>query len=630
MHKLLRRQIKKFLGEQADRPELKPFIDAVNQAYHSNDEDRALIERSLDLTSSELSDRNQQLRSQLKKQELSMSTLKATFDSTGEGIFSIDNDSRLVHCNRVAREILEIKDDHREFSIFFLMRRLKSLLKSDFIFSNFITEQESHQSENMLQTLEFNNGNVYEIYSSPRVSKKRMIGRVWCFRDVTHHRKSQQIIEHQAFHDALTGLPNRALLTDRLEHAISHAKRNQSLVAIVFIDLDHFKKVNDSAGHQIGDKLLIDVAQRLQSCTREEDTIARLGGDEFVILVEQTDSSNVVTHLAKRIIQNIQLPFEINNTNYFIGCSIGISMYPSDGKTSDELLRKADMSMYHAKDSGRVNFQYFDESLERLALHHLNIENQLRLAVANNELSMVYQPKIHLASGNISSAEALLRWQSKGKFISPTEFIPIAEQSGLINDISKWVFRHVCQQISDWRESGKAKFKVAVNISSVNFNDTSFLSFVEETLTNYDISGEWLEFEITETVLLQGTTDVDTFTSKVKAMGISLSIDDFGTGYSSLSYLHKLQIDTLKIDKSFIFDLEKKENNQTITRTIIGLAKSLGLDVIAEGVETAEVKNWLLEHHCDYVQGYYYYKPLSADALIDALESEQQSKRKIV
>jgi diguanylate cyclase (GGDEF)-like protein len=620
MHKLLRRQLRKLLPNAEQQKHLHDFLNAVSQAYEQADAERNLLERSLDLTSKELSARNRELNQKLQQLERlhqdlesSLATLQATFDSTGEAIFALDSRSFQVVCNRLGKEVLRIEASGNRFSLKFCLRQFKQRMKNPRQLAKLIQQEEIYEKRDLFQTIEFVDDTIYEVYSSPKILNDELIGRVWCFRDVTDYKRSQAIIKHQAFHDALTDLPNRLLLNDRLEHAIAIAKRDNSKVAILFIDLDHFKKVNDSAGHQVGDQVLIRVSESIKRCLREQDTLARIGGDEFVVLVESVPTTAAITNLGMRIINVVKEPISCSGAEYFIGCSIGISVYPRDGTSVQELMRKADMSMYHAKRSGRENLQYFNESLERFAIHQLSLESKLRAAIKKQELSMYYQPKIDLQSGECVSAEALLRWLPDGKSVSPAEFIPVAEQSGLIREITDWVFTDVCRQISEWKKFESNLPRIAINLSSISFNDQEFLALVDRVLDDYDIEGKNVEFEITETVLLKGTNDVNDFVERLKQKGITLAIDDFGTGYSSLSYLHKLSIDALKIDKSFIIDLLKNEQNKTITLTILSLAKHLGLQVVAEGVETQDVCQWLKDNGCDYAQGFLFSRPIPAD-----------------
>lgn len=632
MHKLLDRQIRKLWPEAAKLTLFTEFLNAVSNAYKSTDDERKLVEHALNLTSQELFDRNELLREKVAQLEStrdelenSLSTIRATFDSTREGVFSVDIQTNLVDCNEVARKIIGLPQDTRKFSANLCIKKVlskvenrKTLIES---FKN-STSPPSH-NERYFLTTEFKDGQAFEIYSVPKKHADQLTGRVWCFRDITEYRNSQKLIEHQANHDALTNLPNRLLLKDRIEHAISTAKREKNQLALIFVDLDHFKKVNDSAGHQVGDQVLRLVAHRIKQHLREGDTLARVGGDEFVVLAEKVTSSRTVSTLASRIIQTLVAPIEFNKVFYTVGCSIGISLYPSDGKKADELLRKADMAMYHAKQNGRSNHKFFDYSLERLALYRLDVEESLRKAIQDDDLYLVYQPKMNITTRKFSGAEALLRWEKNGKHVPPDEIIAIAEQTGIIHDLSRWVFTHVCRTIRDWASQGIQPPKIAVNFSAINISDSNFNKFLVETMKQFQIKGEWLEFEITESVLLENTDDSQIFMALARNLNIKLSMDDFGTGYSSLSYIHKLRVDVIKIDKSFILNLLDDVQNQAITSTIIMLAKNLDLEVIAEGVENEETHQWLINQGCYNAQGYHYYRPLPFSEFDQLLHSDK-------
>lgn len=631
MHKLLERQLRKYIAGSENPLLPEKFIQAINDAYMQADNERALLERSLSLMSKELSTRNAELKQKIEQQgrmhkelERSLATLQATFDSTGEAIFAVDMDTLQVTCNQLGKLMLNLNPEKEYYSLIYCLRKFKQQLKDNLTFAQ-LKQAFSHLEEHGLYyTVELKNGTLFEVYTSAKLYQGQTIGRVWCFRDVTEHRKSQAVIQHQAYHDALTNLPNRLLLNDRLEHAIAMARRENSLIAVLFIDLDHFKKVNDTLGHQVGDEILVQVGKRIRQSVREQDTLARIGGDEFVVIVENFQDTAFLARFATRIIDFVKQPFHYMNNEYFIGCSIGISTFPHDGNNVQELLRKSDMSMYHAKDKGRSNFQYFDEAFEQRAMHQLGVENNLRHAVAKGAFELHYQPKIDLLTGKIASAEALIRWTHNGQAISPAEFIPIAEQSGLIREISQWVFNEVCRHITQWQAREVEPIPIAVNLSSMNFDDSEFLQFIAKTMYQYKIPGQWLDFEVTETELLEGTHNATAFIEYIKGLGISLTIDDFGTGYSSLSYLHKLPFDALKIDKSFILELLEDEQNQAIARTVIGLAKSLGLSVVAEGVETAEAHAWLMAQNCDFAQGFFYHRPMPESDFFRLIECDRR------
>lgn len=433
-------------------------------------------------------------------------------------------------------------------------------------------------------------------------------------------KENERLIQYQAYHDALTDLPNRTLLLDRVKHAITRCARSEDFIAILFIDLDHFKKVNDSAGHQCGDELLIEVSQRIKNCLRSHDTLSRFGGDEFVVLLENLTSHKIISSICHRILKVLKEPFNLAAKSFYISSSIGVAIHPQDDENPEELIRKADLAMYHAKENGRGIFEFFNTAIERLVSYQLEIENKLHFAIENKELSIHYQPKIKTGSPEINSMEALLRWSPKiGKAISPVDFIPIAEKSGLIEDIDRWVIEQACIQIKQWQNMGIHNIRIAVNLSAQQFSNKSLVSEVKCILLKTGISGQCLEFEITESMLMENLDQVIIILQKLRELGITIAIDDFGTGYSSLNYLQRLPIDSIKIDQSFIRDYEENTNNSKIIDAIISLGHSLNLSVVAEGVEELKSARYLQEQQCDYIQGYYFYKPMPAQKMTELL-----------
>jgi diguanylate cyclase (GGDEF)-like protein len=417
-----------------------------------------------------------------------------------------------------------------------------------------------------------------------------------------------------AEHDFLTDLPNRLLLNDRISQALNLASRRKTKLALLFLDIDHFKKINDTLGHGIGDKLLVELSKRLQICLRSTDTISRQGGDEFVILLPEITDNQDAAEIAEKLISFTSSSFDIDLNEINISISIGIAVYPDDGETAEILMKNADTAMYHAKSEGRNNFQYFTLDMTQRVSEQLNLENNLQKAIKNNELVLHYQPKVSMATGKMIGFEALLRWQHpEWGIISPDRFIPIAEESGLIRPIGNWVLREACRQNRVWQDLGLPAIPVAVNLSVVELRQPSFVQEVTRVLMQSGMAPEHLELEVTESIAIQEYTDVISLLQNLKEMGVRLSIDDFGTGYSSLSYLKRLPIDTIKIDKSFIRDIGIDLNDAAIVDAIISMSHSLGLSVIAEGVETKEQLDFLKTHHCDEIQGYYFGRPVPAD-----------------
>lgn len=441
-----------------------------------------------------------------------------------------------------------------------------------------------------------------------------ILGVVLVFHDVSDARQMAQKMTYLAEHDYLTDLPNRLLLTDRITQAISAAKRRGSKLAILFFDIDHFKRVNDTLGHEVGDQLLKVLSKKLQMCIRASDTLSRQGGDEFVVLLPELTDDAVPAEIAQKILFSIKDPISIANHELFITASIGIAVYPDDGDNVDVLTRHADAAMYHAKNSGRNNYQFFTKEMSARVAAQLTMENSLQKAISNNELLLFYQPKVSIKTGKIIGAEALIRWvHPQWGMMMPDRFIKIAEDSGLIRDIGHWVLREACTQNKKWQDSGLPEIPIAINVSVVELHHAHFTQEVTKVLLQTGLQPYHLELEVTESVAIQSEVTVINDLNKLKEMGVRLSVDDFGTGYSSLSYLKLLPVNTIKIDKSFIRDIQVDANDAAIVTAIIKMSQSLGLTVIAEGVETQAQLEFLQSHDCDEMQGYLFSRPLPAD-----------------
>ncbi len=435
--------------------------------------------------------------------------------------------------------------------------------------------------------------------------------------DISRRKQIEEELLHLANHDALTSLPNRSLLLDRLSQALVFAGRSEGQVAVMLIDLDRFKNINDSLGHEAGDKIIMEVGRRLSASVRPGDTIARLGGDEFVVIRPDVVKEDAVAIMAQQILEALSRPMTIQGHEFYPTGSIGISMFPKDGLDSQALLKNADTAMYRAKDAGRNNFQFYAYEMNSRALDRLKLESGLRRALAGEEFILHYQPQMDLADGTIIGAEALLRWQPPGQeLVYPNDFIPIAEETGLIVPMGEWVLRAACAQKKAWHERGMlSPLKVAVNLSARQFKQQDIVKVVSNVLEQTGCRPEWLELEITESIIMENPEAAAQTLRKLSDMGVHLSIDDFGTGYSSLSYLKRFPIDALKIDKSFVRDITTDADDAAIAKAVIALAHSLKLKVIAEGVETAEQLDFLREQNCDQIQGYYLSRPLAVDQL---------------
>ncbi|WP_258192487.1 bifunctional diguanylate cyclase/phosphodiesterase [Nitrosospira sp. Nsp2] len=429
-------------------------------------------------------------------------------------------------------------------------------------------------------------------------------------------------LDHLAHHDALTGLPNRLLLQDRLSQTIELARRQGRQFAVLFMDLDRFKHINDSLGHAVGDRLLQSVARRLVRCVRQSDTISRQGGDEFVVLLSNIKQADDAAISAQKILAALAVPHLIGELELQLSVSIGISIYPDHGQNAETLIKSADTAMYHAKENGRDNYKIFEQEMSIRAVQRQSIEAGLRRALERQEFVLYYQPKINLGSNMIVGVEALIRWQHPEQgLMPPRQFLSIAEDCGLILPIGRWLLREACLQVRAWKQAGLPAVTVAVNTSALEFNAPDFLESTRATLEETCMEPQYLEFELTESVLMQDAEFTDSVLHALSDLGVTLAIDDFGTGYSSLSYLRQFPIDTLKIDQSFVNRITRSPDDATIISAVIGLGKSLKLRVIAEGVETPEQYAFLLAHNCDEGQGYYFGHPVGAESLATLLQT---------
>lgn len=443
--------------------------------------------------------------------------------------------------------------------------------------------------------------------------------------DITESRRYQEELEHQANFDTLTGLPNRNLLHDRLKQAVAYARRYQRAMVVAFIDLDNFKLVNDSLGHSAGDRLLTTVADRLRAAVRTSDTAARLSGDEFVlILFDQNDNETINTTM-QRILSEVSLPCRLEERDFYVSCSIGYSIFPTDGETGEVLLKNADAAMYHAKEAGRNNFQAYTPDMETQATARLELSGDLRLALENNEFHLCYQPRASLSSGKIIGVEALIRWKHpRLGMISPADFIPIAEECGLIATIGEWALRTACIQARLWLDGGLPPITMSVNLSARQFVKKDLVQSIEKILADTGLPADLLELELTESLIMHNAELFIITLGNLKALGINLAVDDFGTGFSSLAYLKRFPIDRLKIDRSFVHDVAADQDSSAIARAVIHLGHSMGLKVLAEGVETPEELHFLRNHNCDELQGYLFSKPLLASEVADLLKLEKK------
>ena len=440
--------------------------------------------------------------------------------------------------------------------------------------------------------------------------------------DITERKRFEQELMYQASHDTLTGLPNRNILLDRLNQALALEKRFNKPIGVLILDLDNFKIVNDTMGHAAGDKLLVNVAERLRGAMRGYDTVARLGGDEFAIILSEFGDSKELVPVTEKLLQLFSDPFETEGREIFVTVSIGITFFPSDGDSAEILLKNADAAVYHAKEQGKNSYRFFSAEMNRKAFDRLEMEGKLRHALERHEFELYYQPRVDLSTGSIVGAEALIRWNDPGSGqVGPYRFIPILEETGLIIPVGEWVLRTACLQSRKWLDAGLPPFQIAVNLSARQFHQLDLVGDVTRILDETGFNPQFLGLELTESILMQDVEEAAGKLAALKEMGISLAIDDFGTGYSSLSYLKRFPLNELKIDQSFVRDLTTDPDDAAIVNTIIAMAHSLKLKVVAEGVETVEQLGFLIEHQCEEMQGYYFSKPIPVDQFGDLLKS---------
>ena len=442
--------------------------------------------------------------------------------------------------------------------------------------------------------------------------------------DVTERKQAEDAIEHMAYHDPLTGLPNRQMFLERLNNALNRAARNQKLVAVLFLDLDRFKVINDTLGHAVGDQCLREVAARLMRCVRETDTVARLAGDEFTVLLEGLEKIEQVRRVCKAIVGALNQVFHIDGNEVFSPASIGVSCHPDDGQDAETLIKQADTAMYHAKARGKNNVQFYRAALGERVAELIDMEHSLRRALERDEFVLYYQPTLDIASGRIVGLEALLRWQHPERgLVLPNEFIPVLEEIGLIGSVSEWALKTACAQNKQWQDAGLSEVRVAVNLSARSLRSANMAETIAHTLDKHGLDAKYLELEITESALMPDSRIALPALTDLRKINVQISIDDFGTGYSSLSHLKRFPVDRLKIDRSFISGIPHDANDAAISTSIIAMAHAMDLKVIAEGVETADQLAFLRSQECDEMQGFLFSRPLPADQITPMLEQSQ-------
>ncbi|MFZ6676657.1 EAL domain-containing protein [Undibacterium sp. Tian12W] len=592
-------------------------VDVYHQMVHSpNEDEQAMMMDACDLIGLAIDKKNME-----QSLEESEERYRSVVTNLSEGIMVIGPSGQILTCNPSAQRILKIDDistvgrRHRYFKNI-LGDEGQAIRMGDDPAS--VVFRSKTPILNLSMGVELRDGSVVWLLVNVLPINKKSSATVSAvlisFTDTTEVRETQRQLHFMASYDALTGLPNRHQLNQRLVKALAGAKRTQHRLALLFLDLDRFKNVNDTAGHAAGDTLLRDVSSRLSSCIRTTDMLARLGGDEFVIVAEAFEDAMQLKDLAERVLARMRDPFVIEGNEYHLGTSIGISVYPHDGEDGPTLLRCADSAMYHAKELGRNNYQFFTTELNVRAQHRYALETNLRRALTDNEFLVYYQPKISLSTSQIVGAEALIRWQMPDVgLVPPNEFIPISEEIGLILPLGRWILRQACLQTQLWREQYSPDMVISVNISPKQFQDPGLPKYIEQILQEIGLPPSALQLEITEGLLMGDIDLLLPVFDAIKKLGISISLDDFGTGFSSLSYLQRFPIDNLKIDRSFIRDIPGNPDSVVLTHAIIAMANALGMSVTAEGVEKADQMFFLADSGCQEMQGFYFSQPLPVD-----------------
>lgn len=545
----------------------------------------------------------------------SLSLLQATFEATADGILVTNIHGEILNYNRKFLDLLQVSDADLQLqprpSVGLV---LKPLLRQQ---DEIAVQLQALYAEPHLEShdiLELKSGRFLESRSHPQRMANSVIGRVWTFQDVTERQRTEARIRYQASHDLLTGLPNRMLFNERLATSLLQAADNQSQLAVMFLDLDRFKIINDSLGHAAGDQLLQEVARRLKSCLRDSDTVARWAGDEFTLLLPNVTSVEDAVLVAQKILHAMKPDYNLEGHTLHVTSSIGISIYPSDGDDAEALLKNADAALYQAKDAGRNGYHVYTSAMNSEAVEWLALENHLHRALERQEFILHYQPQVNVVTGEITQMEALLRWQHPERgLVPPGKFIPIAEENGLIVQIGEWVLRTACAQNRAWQKMGLSPIRIAVNLSAHQLRQPKLVDMVQRVLQETGLASRYLELEITETTVMKNVELTTTILRELNQMGVSTAMDDFGTGYSSLSYLKKFPFDTLKIDQSFVRDLTTDPNDKAIVAAIIAMGRVLNLKLVAEGVETKVQEHSLLSLDCEEMQGYLFSHPLPVD-----------------
>lgn len=557
--------------------------------------------------------------------EKSFDILRASLESSEFGVLVVDNHGHIEYFNQTFLDMWEIPQDLiTGYNYQDISQHILSKLENPDMYARKMEHFHEQSAHEWIDELTCRDGKFFELYVKPHGADKGKAGHIWQYRDISERKQMEHQLAYQANHDILTGLPNRTLLYDRIEQGIVYAQRFQNHLTLLFLDVDNFKIINDSLGHNAGDQLLQEVAVRLKDCVRKSDTVSRFGGDEFVILFMNSHREDI-TVLADHILNKVTQPIKLSGHDIVVTTSIGISTYPHHGKDATTLLKNADMAMYFAKRQGRNNYQLYDEEINYQSQKKLEIQSQIRNAIKNKEFFLLYQPIIHIETGEICAVEALMRWQHPDYgILLPNDFIIAAEECGLIVPLGEWGIRTACMQNVAWQKMGLPPIRMAVNVSGVQVKREGFIDTLEDILKQSRMDPGYLEIELTESTLMDNTKKIISLLLKLDSIGVDFVIDDFGTGYSSLNYLKKFPVNKLKIDQCFVRDCTNDSNDASIVEAIIAMGHGLKLKVIAEGVENKEQLQLLKELGCDQGQGYYFAEPLSADDFADLLYQNTQ------
>ncbi|MBL8415888.1 MAG: EAL domain-containing protein [Propionivibrio sp.] len=560
-------------------------------------------------------------------------------DSSPDIIYTLNQDGRFTFVNDRTHQLLGFSTDELIGQHYSILVHDEDIERARYVFNERRVGERASRNvelrlksrggseqdrffENTLMTISFNSMGMYAL--GKEVSKQEFFGTYGVARDITERKRAEALISYQAYHDILTDLPNRLLFKDRLGLAVIQARRNLTELAVMFVDLDRFKLVNDTLGHVKGDDLLQQVAGRLKDCLRRGDTLARLGGDEFTVVLPELRDRQDAEIIAEKFLEALRHPFNLDGNEVYISASIGIAIYPTDGESIDELLRRADIAMYHVKAQGKNGHSFYEPTMLDASYQNIALEQSLRRALEQDELEMFYQPQIDVLSGQIVGAEGLMRWNHPERgLLSAGDFLPFAEENGLMIPLSDWMLGALCRDLVQWNAAGGEPLRLSMNISPNYLDRGDFFEKMHRTLLHYGISPSQIEVEITENICIRNPQHAIEQLNKLCQFGVSVAIDDFGTGYSSLSYLHRFPVHTIKIDQAFVKEIQRENGHFPVVLAIISIARGLGLKLVAEGVETAIQVHYLEQSGCTIMQGYYYYPPLSSDQFVDLIHEKR-------